>query len=51
MQMQTIQFLFILIEAPFNERFENIVQLVVTFNQGYAVMLHVAHYSTVDKSN
>ena len=26
-------------QAPFNERFENIVQLVVTWNQGYVAVL------------
>ena len=35
LQMQAMQFFFIVIESPFNERFENIVQLVVTWNQGY----------------
>ena len=29
-----VQVLFIITQLPFNERFENIVQMVVTFNQG-----------------
>ena len=40
-QMQAIQFLYILIEFPFNERLENIVQLVVTWNQGYAHLVNI----------
>ena len=33
--LQLLQFLFIVVERPFNEWFENIVQAVVTFAQGF----------------